>query len=442
MNRTPYSAGIKPLFTWLLALSFLAHLGTLGCGMEPLDSAACTLEAMDAPAPLTLEAVTEVHRLDPLKGTFEAVDVEALAVGDTFHTQDHLFRLTAEHEVELVAEVTMAALEKTHARYESGAGDFPTATDVVWLLDADAGGQGARHAPVSALAGGDLFAFGNKVFRVEARDGDALRLTETGLALRSILDTSIRPDKPIWEVSLEHTSGSVQVIEATGNHPFYVPALDEYVQVEQLREGFSVLGAQGELVSVVGVQPTDRFEDVYNLTIDGIHNYFVAAEGGRFDAAVLAHNTSPCAESPKKIVVVSRLGPSNPHPNMHGFSARNVNEVGGLYNCASCAVAMDRTLAGRPTRAGKSGLTNTKAVEKAVGGSFKKGLSAVDIVNQMTAAERGARGIVFGKRGPGVPGHFFNVVNQKGTVRFIDAQKGTAADLNNGYKQFWLLRTN
>lgn len=53
----------------------------------------------------------------------------------------------------------------------------------------------------------------------------------------------------------------------------------------------------------------------------------------------------------------------------------------------------------------------------------------------------GARGIVFGSRGPGETGHMFNVVNQNGTVRFLDGQTGKPADLG-GYTSLHLLRTN
>lgn len=57
----------------------------------------------------------------------------------------------------------------------------------------------------------------------------------------------------------------------------------------------------------------------------------------------------------------------------------------------------------------------------------------------MKAAGSGARGIVFGSRA-GKPGHFFNVVNQNGTVRFLDGQSGGSADLADGFNGFWLLR--
>ncbi|WP_410900999.1 toxin glutamine deamidase domain-containing protein, partial [Pseudoalteromonas sp. SIMBA_162] len=43
--------------------------------------------------------------------------------------------------------------------------------------------------------------------------------------------------------------------------------------------------------------------------------------------------------------------------------------------------------------------------------------------------------------GPGQPGHVFNVVNQNGTIRFLDGQTGKVVDLSK-FTSFKFLRTN
>ena len=59
----------------------------------------------------------------------------------------------------------------------------------------------------------------------------------------------------------------------------------------------------------------------------------------------------------------------------------------------------------------------------------------------MQAAGPGSRGIVLaGVKGQPV-GHFFNVANRSGTVRFIDGQVGRAANVQ-PYDMFFLIRTN
>uniref|UniRef100_UPI001F0CC2D0 toxin glutamine deamidase domain-containing protein n=1 Tax=Serratia microhaemolytica TaxID=2675110 RepID=UPI001F0CC2D0 len=80
-------------------------------------------------------------------------------------------------------------------------------------------------------------------------------------------------------------------------------------------------------------------------------------------------------------------------------------------------------------------------LEKQFDVKFKYVSSSENIVQQMIDAGSGARGIVFGSYGPGLPGHVFNVVNQNGTIRFLDGQTGKSAVLGQ-FKSFQLLRTN
>jgi filamentous hemagglutinin len=72
----------------------------------------------------------------------------------------------------------------------------------------------------------------------------------------------------------------------------------------------------------------------------------------------------------------------------------------------------------------------------------------VDLEATMLQAGPGARGIVFGDRTPAggkpVLGHSFNVLNEGGTLHFVDGQSGGVADMSQrqAYQRFYLLRTN
>jgi filamentous hemagglutinin len=127
-------------------------------------------------------------------------------------------------------------------------------------------------------------------------------------------------------------------------------------------------------------------------------------------------------------------------PDSAGGSIRNVNKIGGKQNCANCAIATDATLAGNPASALNGGLTHMSALEAHFGRAFSSLTSASRIEAQMLKAGDGARGVIFGSRGTD-PGHFFNVINQNGKIRFFDGQTGGAANLD-GFTGFSLLRTN
>jgi hypothetical protein len=116
---------------------------------------------------------------------------------------------------------------------------------------------------------------------------------------------------------------------------------------------------------------------------------------------------------------------------------------GRIRNCASCALATDATLAGRPASALPGGSVSIGVLEDHFGRQFESMSSRATIEATMRRLGPDARGIVFGSRGAHRPGHVFNVVNQDGTVLFIDGQRAAPATFDGeGYTGFYLLRTD
>lgn len=74
------------------------------------------------------------------------------------------------------------------------------------------------------------------------------------------------------------------------------------------------------------------------------------------------------------------------------------------------------------------------------GRSFVPANGYSGIETMMTRYGEGSRGIVWGTRGA-AEGHAFNVVNQGGVIRFLDAQRGGAAVLEQ-FEGLYLLRTH
>jgi len=116
-------------------------------------------------------------------------------------------------------------------------------------------------------------------------------------------------------------------------------------------------------------------------------------------------------------------------PSPTAGSIRNVNPTGSGTNCVNCVVAPDATLAGRPASALPSGPQPISVLEDVFGGTFKPVAGQSEITALMTDAGARARGVVFGSRGSEV-GRVFNVVNQGGTVRFLDGQTGGVASFS------------
>jgi filamentous hemagglutinin len=143
-------------------------------------------------------------------------------------------------------------------------------------------------------------------------------------------------------------------------------------------------------------------------------------------------------------------GSAASHAHGHGFTLREINAVGGNKNCSSCAIATDQLLSGNPVSA--VNLPNVRSVfpqdlantlgrdwHGASKGVLGKLLNERDLRKLVPNA--GDRGIVYGYRGPGVEAHYFNVVNQNGTIRFLDGQAGTAQNMSS-FQYFMYMGTN
>jgi filamentous hemagglutinin len=125
-------------------------------------------------------------------------------------------------------------------------------------------------------------------------------------------------------------------------------------------------------------------------------------------------------------------------------SIRNVNPTGGTMNCVNCAIASDATLAGNAASAMPGGVSSIRVLENTFGGTFQPVSGEMQIGSILSQSGNGSRGIVFGESlTPGAPGHVFNVLNNNGTIQFLDGQIG-GSGLNNfgSFQNFQFLLTH
>ena len=94
-------------------------------------------------------------------------------------------------------------------------------------------------------------------------------------------------------LSIELSNGGV--IKATPGHLIYVEG--SWVAAEDILPGQS-LYSLGESVTVTKVVASVDKVKVYNLTVEGNHNYFVGKDG------VLVHNISPCEKAAQKLAAM------------------------------------------------------------------------------------------------------------------------------------------
>ena len=107
----------------------------------------------------------------------------------------------------------------------------------------------------------------------------------------------------------------------------------------------------------------------------------------------------------------------------------NINPTGSRTNCVNCAIATDATLAGRPASALQGDPWTLDVLEKEFGGTFQPVSGPNQIGGILSQSGNGTRGIVAGDSIGVGPGHIFNVINDNGTIEFVDGQKGIDGSL-------------
>jgi len=113
-------------------------------------------------------------------------------------------------------------------------------------------------------------------------------------------------------------------------------------------------------------------------------------------------------------------GAGQPRFPLKDINPGGMKAPGRNQNCANCAVALDSTLAGRQASALPSGPTKLNILEKLYNRQFTAATEA-GIRYELGMAGPGSRGIVYIQYSS-TDAHVLNAVNQRGVVKFLDAQ--------------------
>lgn len=242
---------------------------------------ACVPPAGSAP-PVT--TTTPVERFQPRTAALELVSENDLTTGDEVSLDDRLFRVGPTGAL-IALGITREELAKAH----QSEGIEPLSSDrVVYVL-------GEGHRRLKAVFAGSRIAFQGRLYDVRS-SGIGRTVHDLGLVARPVRQTFVRDDRPIWRLTTEGSEGHQESIEGTPDHPFYVPHLDRYVELENLQTGWPLALADGRPASVGDVTNLAYRTTTYNLEVAEVFNYYIGAG----EHWVLAHNANACA-SPQRV---------------------------------------------------------------------------------------------------------------------------------------------
>ncbi|WP_204293146.1 polymorphic toxin-type HINT domain-containing protein [Micromonospora gifhornensis] len=180
--------------------------------------------------------------------------------------------------------------------FNGGSGAMPGARGSM----AGAGGRTGYKAKLSGCQGSNSFTAGTHVLMADGttkpiedvKVGDLVLAAdpesrETGERLVTHVINSDGPKELVAiTIAARSQSEPADEIVATGNHPFWVEKLWRWVDAKDLRPGDLLKTSAGTYVQVTRLRAWSQPQAVYNLTVAGIHTYYVVAGG----VPVLVHN--------------------------------------------------------------------------------------------------------------------------------------------------------
>jgi RHS repeat-associated protein len=181
----------------------------------------------------------------------------------------------------------------------------------------------------------------------EIKPGEKVLATdpETGRTEERVVTASIvgEGQKNLTDVAVDTDGDGTadDTITATDGHPFWVAGANQWRDAGDLRPGDMLRTAAGTYVQITAVEQRTAAQRVHNLTVDGLHTYYVLAG----DVPVLVHNIGgkkggygdACElffPGPNAQEWITARGPAR---DWTQAEINEMNRIGALYGCHTCS---------------------------------------------------------------------------------------------------------
>ncbi|WP_229403395.1 LamG-like jellyroll fold domain-containing protein [Micromonospora okii] len=145
-----------------------------------------------------------------------------------------------------------------------------------------------------------LMADGSQKLISEVRIGDRVLATDPtsgrteGRMVTALLVGTGSKDLVDIKIDADGARGHrTATVTATEGHPFWAANERRWVKASELKQGFTFETADHRPVKVVAATKRTQWQRVHNLTVDGLHTYYVVAA----ETAVLVHNCGEAYEN-------------------------------------------------------------------------------------------------------------------------------------------------
>ncbi|MFE9295607.1 RHS repeat-associated core domain-containing protein [Streptomyces niveus] len=148
--------------------------------------------------------------------------------------------------------------------------------------------------------------------------GDVITVTDplTGeTTIRKVVATIVtEDDKRFVDLTVRTEGGDSSELISTVTHPFWVESSKTWTEAGNLKPGMTLRTATGDTAEVEAVRSFDKRQRTYDLTVEGIHTYYVLAGS----TPVLVHN---CNTAPDDLLDLDKASASGQVADKSGTKA-------------------------------------------------------------------------------------------------------------------------
>ncbi|NOK61229.1 MAG: hypothetical protein GFH27_549307n211 [Chloroflexi bacterium AL-W] len=247
------------------------------------------------PGPDSWTAETPVQIYNRLNGTWEDKTYGDVGPDMEFIVGDYVYATTPENGVLfLKPELDLAKLAETDQAFDPGNWRMPKPDDIIFLFKSGSQQQ-KGHWLLKDVQPDSEIVFQGKVWSWELDlENQRFVVKDTGNVFAKVTDThKAVHEGDVLALTVRYEScGKLGLITGSEEHPFYVLEKEDYIPMVELKPGMELKTDNGTQATVVELKPLPETMELYNLTVENVHNYYIFSSED--DPGVLVHNIGPC----------------------------------------------------------------------------------------------------------------------------------------------------
>jgi hypothetical protein len=213
-----------------------------------------------------------------------------------FIVSNRVYATTKEGYLFLKPKIDIRLLVETDRSFDPDNWRMPQPDDIVYLFKSTSSQQNGHWLLKDVRPESEVI-FQGRVWKWELDSTKQyFKVSDTGNVFSRV--TAVHQqihEGDVLELTVTFKScGKIGIITGSDEHPFYVLDVEDYIPMVDLKPGMVLLTDNGVPASVVELKHLDGKMELYNLTVENVHNYYVFSSEN--DPGILVHNVG-CFET-------------------------------------------------------------------------------------------------------------------------------------------------